>query len=110
MRSSSWLAASQGAVVEPRLPGLGGAEFASSPHLMTDGEAMEQFRRGQLVFDVRDSGPADGPVVVRLHGHLQSKFRLGRSSGVNRMVAESAHRRARNRVRDVTITQATTPL
>jgi hypothetical protein len=59
---------------------------------MTDGEAMEQFRRGQLVFDVRDSGLADGPVVVRLHGHLQSKFRLGRSSGVNRMVAVSAHR------------------
>ena len=29
---------------------------------------MEQFRRGQLVFDVLDAGPADGPVVVLLHG------------------------------------------
>ncbi|MGB7867743.1 MAG: alpha/beta fold hydrolase [Mycobacterium sp.] len=32
---------------------------------------MEQFRRGELVFDVRDSGPADGPVVVMLHGFPQ---------------------------------------
>ena len=29
---------------------------------------MEQFRRGELVFDVIDAGPADGPVVVLLHG------------------------------------------
>ncbi|OBA96384.1 alpha/beta hydrolase [Mycobacteriaceae bacterium 1482268.1] len=29
---------------------------------------MEQFRRGELVFDVLDAGPADGPVVVLLHG------------------------------------------
>ena len=29
---------------------------------------MEQFRRGDLVFDVIDAGPADGPVVVLLHG------------------------------------------
>lgn len=33
---------------------------------------MEQFRRGDLVFDVRDSGPADGPVVVLLHGFPQN--------------------------------------
>ncbi|MCV6963274.1 alpha/beta hydrolase [Mycobacterium intermedium] len=33
---------------------------------------MEQFSRGQLVFDVRDSGPEDGPVVVLLHGHPQT--------------------------------------
>ena len=29
---------------------------------------MERFRRGDLVFDVIDAGPADGPVVVLLHG------------------------------------------
>ena len=29
---------------------------------------MEQFRRGDLVFDVIDEGLADGPVVVLLHG------------------------------------------
>ncbi|MGX9789348.1 alpha/beta fold hydrolase [Mycobacterium sp. MMS18-G62] len=33
---------------------------------------MDQFRRGELVFDVRDAGPADGPVVVLLHGFPQS--------------------------------------
>jgi pimeloyl-ACP methyl ester carboxylesterase len=32
---------------------------------------MKRFRRGELVFDVRDSGPADGPVVVMLHGFPQ---------------------------------------
>ena len=32
---------------------------------------MESFRRGELVFDVRDCGPADGPVVVLLHGFPQ---------------------------------------
>lgn len=29
---------------------------------------MEQFRRGDLVFDVRDRGPEDGEAVVLLHG------------------------------------------
>jgi pimeloyl-ACP methyl ester carboxylesterase len=33
---------------------------------------MEQFRHGDLVFDVRDSGPADGPVVILLHGFPQN--------------------------------------
>lgn len=32
---------------------------------------MEQFRRGDRVFDVIDAGPADGPVVVLLHGFPQ---------------------------------------
>jgi pimeloyl-ACP methyl ester carboxylesterase len=31
-------------------------------------QPMEQFRRGDLVFEVIDTGPADGPVVVLLHG------------------------------------------
>jgi pimeloyl-ACP methyl ester carboxylesterase len=29
---------------------------------------MEHFGRGDLLFDVIDAGPADGPVVVLLHG------------------------------------------
>jgi pimeloyl-ACP methyl ester carboxylesterase len=32
---------------------------------------MDQFRRGELVFDVIDEGPADGPVVTLLHGFPQ---------------------------------------
>lgn len=32
---------------------------------------MEQYRRGDLVFDVIDAGPADGPVIVLLHGFPQ---------------------------------------
>jgi pimeloyl-ACP methyl ester carboxylesterase len=32
---------------------------------------MESFRRGDLVFDVHDSGPADGQPVVLLHGFPQ---------------------------------------
>lgn len=32
---------------------------------------MDQYRRGNLVFDVIDAGPADGPVVVLLHGFPQ---------------------------------------
>jgi pimeloyl-ACP methyl ester carboxylesterase len=31
-------------------------------------QPMEQFHRGELVFDVIDEGPADGPVVILLHG------------------------------------------
>jgi pimeloyl-ACP methyl ester carboxylesterase len=32
---------------------------------------MEQFRRGELIFDVNDSGRPDDPVVVLLHGFPQ---------------------------------------
>ena len=32
---------------------------------------MDQFTRGELTFDVIDAGPADGPVVVLLHGFPQ---------------------------------------
>src|SRR5271154_371868 len=32
---------------------------------------MEQYRRDDLIFDVRDAGPTDGPVVVLLHGFPQ---------------------------------------
>src|ERR1700760_1691784 len=32
---------------------------------------MDQYRRGELVFDVIDEGSADGPVIVLLHGFPQ---------------------------------------
>ncbi len=32
---------------------------------------MDSYRRGDLTFDVRDSGPLDGPAVVCLHGFPQ---------------------------------------
>jgi pimeloyl-ACP methyl ester carboxylesterase len=32
---------------------------------------MEHYRRGHLIFDVRDAGPPDGPVVLLLHGFPQ---------------------------------------
>ena len=39
---------------------------------MADDGHMERFQRGHLVFDVRDCGPTNRPVVVLLHGHPQS--------------------------------------
>jgi pimeloyl-ACP methyl ester carboxylesterase len=47
---------------------------------------MEQFRRGGLVFDVRDTGPADGPVVVLLHGFPQRNDSW--SAVVDKLVAQ----------------------
>ena len=32
---------------------------------------MEHYRRDDLIFDVRDAGPPEGPVVVLLHGFPQ---------------------------------------
>ncbi len=42
--------------------------MAPSRRFVNDSGLMEQYRRGQMVFDVIDAGPADGPVVVMLHG------------------------------------------
>ena len=34
---------------------------------------MREFQRADLVFDVNDSGPAEGPVVVLLHGYPENR-------------------------------------
>src|SRR4029079_2860346 len=34
---------------------------------------MREFHRADLVFDVNDSGPADGPVIVLLHGYPENR-------------------------------------
>lgn len=41
-------------------------------------EAMDQYRRGNLVFDVIDAGPGDGPAVVLLHGFPQFNTSWGK--------------------------------
>src|SRR3978361_580686 len=43
---------------------------------------MDSFSRGDLVFDVRDSGPADGAPVVLLHGFPQNSSAFDRLSPV----------------------------
>lgn len=43
---------------------------------------MDSFSRGDLVFDVRDSGPADGEPVVLLHGFPQDSGAFDRLSPV----------------------------
>ena len=43
---------------------------------------MDTFRSGDLVFDVRDSGPADGEPVVLLHGFPQDSGAFDRMSPV----------------------------
>jgi len=34
---------------------------------------VNEYRNGELVFDVRDDGPADGEVVILLHGYPETK-------------------------------------
>jgi pimeloyl-ACP methyl ester carboxylesterase len=47
---------------------------------------MDQFRRGDLVFDVIDEGAPDGPVVVLLHGFPQ--FNTTWKAVISRLTAE----------------------
>ncbi|MGC2654879.1 MAG: alpha/beta fold hydrolase [Mycobacterium sp.] len=47
---------------------------------------MENYRRGNLVFDVIDEGPADGPVVLLLHGFPQ--FNTSWSKVIDRLTAQ----------------------
>ncbi|MBV9349966.1 MAG: alpha/beta fold hydrolase, partial [Mycobacterium sp.] len=47
---------------------------------------MDQYRRENLIFDVIDAGPADGPVVVLLHGFPQ--FNTSWSEVIARLTAE----------------------
>ncbi|EUA75337.1 alpha/beta hydrolase fold family protein [Mycobacterium xenopi 4042] len=46
---------------------------------------MDQYRRGNLVFDVIGAGPTDGPVVVLLHGFPQ--FNTSWSKVIDRLSA-----------------------
>jgi pimeloyl-ACP methyl ester carboxylesterase len=56
---------------------------------------MDQYRRGELVFDVIDEGPADGPVVVLLHGFPQ--FNTSWNAVISRLTAEGYRCLAPNR-------------
>jgi pimeloyl-ACP methyl ester carboxylesterase len=47
---------------------------------------MDQFSRGELTFDVIDAGPADGPVVVLLHGFPQ--FNTSWNAVIDRLTAK----------------------
>jgi len=47
---------------------------------------MDQYRCGDLVFDVIDEGPADAPVVVLLHGFIQ--FHTSWNAVIARLTAE----------------------
>jgi pimeloyl-ACP methyl ester carboxylesterase len=47
---------------------------------------VEQYRRGELTFDVIDAGPADGPVVVLLHGFPQ--FNTSWNAVIDRLTAQ----------------------
>jgi pimeloyl-ACP methyl ester carboxylesterase len=47
---------------------------------------VEQYHRGELTFDVIDAGPADGPVVVLLHGFPQ--FNTSWNAVIDRLTAQ----------------------
>lgn len=47
---------------------------------------MKQYSRGNLIFDVIDAGPEDGPVVVLLHGFPQ--FNTSWEAVIERLTAE----------------------
>jgi pimeloyl-ACP methyl ester carboxylesterase len=47
---------------------------------------VEQYKRGELTFDVIDAGPADGPVVVLLHGFPQ--FNTSWNAVIDRLTAQ----------------------
>jgi len=48
--------------------------------------SVEQYHHGELTFDVIDAGPADGPVVVLLHGFPQ--FNTSWNAVIARLTAE----------------------
>jgi pimeloyl-ACP methyl ester carboxylesterase len=48
--------------------------------------SVEQYKRGELTFDVIDAGPADGPVVVLLHGFPQ--FNTSWNAVIDRLTAK----------------------
>lgn len=54
-----------------------------------DSSPMDSFRRGDLLFDVTDSGSSDGPVVVLLHGFPQ---RASSWSAVTAALTEQGYR------------------
>jgi pimeloyl-ACP methyl ester carboxylesterase len=59
---------------------------SSGARVLRDAACMDQFRRGELVFDVIDEGPADGPVAVLLHGFPQ--FNMGWNAVIARLAAK----------------------
>lgn len=50
---------------------------------------MDEYRRGELVFDVTDAGPAQGEVVVLLHGYPENR---GSWAAVTPLLTEAGYR------------------